>query len=89
MLYMLICLYANNSVKIQLDYFSLRGAKVKMNYNNKTAAENSTAVKENMNFTVLDFRSTHRSGLCSALRSSGRTMVLNWPAEPGPFAGPP
>ena len=97
MLYMLICLYAyklislyaNNSVKIPLDYFPLRGAKVKKNLNNKTAAENSTAVKENMNFTVLDFRSTHRSGLCSVLRSSGRTMVLYRPAEPEPFAGPP
>ena len=53
---MLISLYANNSVKIQLDYFSLRGAKVKMNYNNKTAAEKSTTVEsftmQNGNFTV-------------------------------------
>ena len=52
MLYMLICLYANNPVKIPLDYFPLRGAKVKKNYNNKTAAENSTAVKRNRNLSL-------------------------------------
>ena len=49
---MLISLYANNSVKIPLDYFPLRGAKVKKNYNNKTAAEDSTAVKQNRNLSV-------------------------------------
>ena len=48
---MLICLYANNSVKIQLDYVPLRGAKVKKNYNNKTAAEKSTAVEQNTNLS--------------------------------------
>ena len=67
---MLICLYANNSVKIQLDYFSLRGAKVKMNYNNKTAAEKSTAVKENMNFT--DWTSAELTKAAIVLRSAVR-----------------
>ena len=59
---MLISLYANNSVKIPLDYFPLRCAKVKKNDNNKTAAENSTTVrKTHVRFLVVFYSSRNPS----------------------------